>query len=188
MGEIEKKKYILMADEDRRRFHSDMAKYKPNNHGDREETQRIHGHPRKPLKALAWFCKDFLGEIPTDILDIEKCPDVVQAWASLSPSERTEYETMADKDDARYKTELEQYSRQTDEQKTNSGPKTSLSAFFWFSCDERSKVVDDLPPNASQDEVSRELERRWTNSTQAVKAIYAAQAGEDEALYEKKMC
>ena len=101
---------------------------------------------------------------------------------------------MAEKDKKRYEVEMANYvpdksadGRKGKRAKDPNAPKRPLSAFFWFSNDERAKVKAAMP-DASIGNVAKELGRRWSEFTPDQKAKYEALATKDKARYEKVMC
>lgn len=100
---------------------------------------------------------------------------------------------MSEKDKKRYDGEMSRYKatnkgaekgRRKKRVKDPDAPKRSLSAFFWFCNDERSKVKGQNP-EATVGEVAKELGRRWNACTEDQKAKYEALALKDKARYEK---
>jgi len=70
--------------------------------------------------------------------------------------------------------------------KDPNAPKRSLSAFFWFCNDERSKVKG-LNPEYGIGDVAKELGRLWAECTPETKQKYQAMSEKDKARYEREM-
>ncbi|XP_017485093.1 PREDICTED: high mobility group protein DSP1-like [Rhagoletis zephyria] len=65
-------------------------------------------------------------------------------------------------------------------------PKRSLSAFFWFCNEERSKVKAANPEYGFGD-IAKELGRKWSNVDPEVKQRYVLMAEKDKARYDREM-
>ncbi|KAJ8867109.1 hypothetical protein PR048_032972 [Dryococelus australis] len=109
--------------------------------------------------------------------------------------EKKRFHEMAEKDKKRYDTEMEGYvppkgekarGRKRKHLKDPNAPKRSLSAFFWFCNDERSKVKA-MNPEYGVGDISKELGRRWSDVAPDVKSKYEAMAEKDKARYEREM-
>ncbi|KFM75735.1 High mobility group protein DSP1, partial [Stegodyphus mimosarum] len=70
--------------------------------------------------------------------------------------------------------------------KDPNAPKRSLSAFFWFSNDERPKVKESMPDSTVGD-ITKELGRRWNEISPEVRSKYEALAAKDKARYMKEV-
>lgn len=122
-----------------------------------------------------------------------KCAD---RWKTMSDKEKKRFHEMAETDKKRYDTEMQNYTPPKGEKqvrgkkrkqiKDPNAPKRSLSAFFWFSNDERGKVKAQNPEYGVGD-IAKELGRRWADATQETKKKFEDLADKDKARYEKEM-
>lgn len=109
--------------------------------------------------------------------------------------EKKRFHEMAETDKKRYDTEMQSYTppkgektrgKKRKQQKDPDAPKRSLSAFFWFSHDERGKVKGENPEYGVGD-IAKELGRRWADADAETRKRYEALADKDKARYEKEM-
>ncbi|KAK8753405.1 hypothetical protein OTU49_004360 [Cherax quadricarinatus] len=120
-----------------------------------------------------------------------KCAD---RWKTMTDKEKQRFHDMAEKDKTRYDTEMQGYrgprqsrsSRKRRNRKDPNAPKRALSAFFWFSNDERPKVRASNP-DMGVGEVAKQLGAAWSNTPQEVRNKYEIMAENDKARYEKEM-
>lgn len=121
----------------------------------------------------------------------KKC---AERWKTMLDKEKRRFHEMAEKDKLRYDTEMQGYVPSKTEKrgkkrkhiKDPNAPKRSLSAFFWFSNDERSKVRA-INPEYGVGDVAKELGRRWADADQELKGKYEAMAEKDKARYDREM-
>lgn len=122
----------------------------------------------------------------------KKC---AERWKTMLDKEKKRFHEMAENDKKRYDTEMQSYTPPKGEKqrgkkrkqvKDPNAPKRSLSAFFWFSNDERGKVKAQNPEYGVGD-IAKELGRRWADADPEVKGKYEALADKDKARYEKEM-
>lgn len=105
---------------------------------------------------------------------------------------------MADKDKKRHAAEMEHYQppatenggkkmkqKRQKKEKDPNAPKRPLSAFLWFSNDERPKAKATMVEPTTLGGVAKELGRRWGEISEHDKAKYIALAAKDKARYEK---
>lgn len=110
----------------------------------------------------------------------------------MNDKEKHRFHLLSEKDKKRYDGEMATFkntkgakeARKKKRTKDPDAPKRSLSAFFWFCNDERSKVKQTMP-DSTVGEVAKELGRRWNECTEDQKAKYEALAAKDKARYEK---
>lgn len=72
--------------------------------------------------------------------------------------------------------------KRTKKKKDPNAPKRSMSAFFWYSQDERPKVRA-ANPEYNVGDVAKELGRRWSDAGPELKSKYEALAEKDRARY-----
>lgn len=122
----------------------------------------------------------------------KKC---AERWKTMLDKEKKRFHEMAEKDKKRYDTEMEGYTPPKGEKtrgkkrkhvKDPNAPKRSLSAFFWFCNDERSKVKA-LNPEFGVGDIAKELGRRWSGVDPELKSKYEAMAEKDKARYDREM-
>jgi len=112
----------------------------------------------------------------------------------MNDKEKKRFHEMADKDKKRFDNEMKDYvpakgekrGRKRKSTKDPNAPKRALSAFFWFSNDERGKVKG-ANPDYGVGDVAKELGKRWGETESDVKRKYEAMAEKDKARYEREM-
>lgn len=108
--------------------------------------------------------------------------------------EKKRFHEMAEKDKQRYDMEMSNYvppkgvvvgrGKKRKHVKDPNAPKRSLSAFFWFCHDERTKVKA-LNPEYGVGDIAKELGRKWSDCVPEVKGKYEAMADKDKQRYER---
>ncbi|GIX74301.1 high mobility group protein DSP1 [Caerostris extrusa] len=120
--------------------------------------------------------------------------DVLTDGRLCLKKKKQRFHQMAEKDKMRYESEMANYkpvkgekvSKKRKRTKDPNAPKRSLSAFFWFSNDERPKVKESIPDGTVGD-VAKELGRRWNQVSADTKAKYEGLAAKDKARYLKEV-
>jgi len=112
----------------------------------------------------------------------------------MTEKEKRRFNQMADADKKRYDVEMQVYgnnppsgqllksAKRTKKKKDPNAPKRSMSAFFWYSQDERPKVRA-ANPEFNVGDVAKELGRRWADAGPELKGKYEALAEKDRARY-----
>jgi len=126
----------------------------------------------------------------------KQCSDM---WKSLNEGQKKQYKELSERDKKRYEHEMKGYvppadaggkrkrgQKKVKRVKDPNAPKRSLSAFFWFCNDERSKVKG-LNPDYGVGEVAKELGKLWREISAPEKERYAVMAARDKARYDKEM-
>ncbi|VVC91726.1 unnamed protein product [Leptidea sinapis] len=122
----------------------------------------------------------------------KKC---AERWNTMSVKEKARFHEMAVQDKQRYDIEMQNYvppkdvkvrGRKKLQTKDPNAPKRSLSAFFWFCNDERSKVKANNPEYTMGD-IAKELGRRWAAADPEIKNKYEAISEQDRARYDREM-
>ncbi|XP_044748399.1 high mobility group protein DSP1-like isoform X2 [Coccinella septempunctata] len=121
-----------------------------------------------------------------------KCAD---RWKTMLDKEKKRFHEMAENDKKRYDSEMQNYippkgektrGKKRKQIKDPNAPKRSLSAFFWFSNDERGKVKAQNPEYGVGD-IAKELGRRWADADPETKGKFEALADKDKQRYEREM-
>jgi len=122
----------------------------------------------------------------------KKCSD---RWKVMSEKEKQRFVDMATQDKSRFNAEMEGYvpppgatgrGGKTRRKKDPNAPKRGLSAFLFFSNDERSGLRE-LNPSWTVGDVAKELGRRWNAMGDDEKAKYNEQAATDRERYQRDM-
>jgi len=156
------------------------------------------GKPRGRMTSYAYFVQTCREEHKNKHPDenvvfsefSRKCAD---RWKPMSEKEKKRFQDMADRDKNRYESEMQHYVPPAGEKgrgkkrtKDPNAPKRSLSAFFWFSNDERARIKS-LNPEYRIGDVAKELGRLWAQIDPSVKQKYEAMSERDKARYEREM-
>lgn len=130
MSESEKKKYIQMAEKDRKRYDSEMANYVPPKDGKGKRGKKNKKDPNAPKRALSaffWFCNDERNKVkeglPAGAGVGEVSKECARRWNGLSQSAKAKYEALAAKDKARYEKEIAIYKKKADTSSPKKGKK-----------------------------------------------------------------
>ncbi|XP_066998833.1 high mobility group-T protein [Anabrus simplex] len=156
--------------------------------------------PRGRMTAYAFFvqtCREEHKKKHPDenVIFAEFSKKCAERWKTMVDKEKKRFHEMAEKDKKRYDSEMEGYTPPKGEKgrgkrrkhmKDPNAPKRSLSAFFWFCNDERSKVKA-MNPEFGVGEIAKELGRRWSDCDPELKAKYEAMAEKDKARYDREM-
>lgn len=156
--------------------------------------------PRGRMTAYAFFvqtCREEHKKKHPDenVVFAEFSKKCAERWKTMLDKEKKRFHEMAEKDKKRYDAEMMNYTPPKGEKvrgkkrkqvKDPNAPKRSLSAFFWFCNDERSKVKGANPEYGVGD-IAKELGRRWSDADPESKGKYEVMAEQDKARYEKEM-
>lgn len=160
--------------------------------------------PRGRMSAYAFFvqtCREEHKKKHPDesVVFAEFSRRCADRWKTMSEKEKTRFHQMAEKDKKRYESEMANYKPSDNKAKGKgakagkrkrtkdpNAPKRSLSAFFWFSNDERPKVKASMQ-DATVGDVAKELGKRWNESSADVRSKYEALAAKDKARYMKEV-
>lgn len=122
MSENEKKKYVQLADKDKKRYDSEMSTYVPpkdSGKGKRgKKAKKDPNAPKRALSAFFWFCNDERNKVKailpagSGVGDVSK--ECAARWNNLSASAKSKYEALAAKDKARYEKEIQSYRKKTE--------------------------------------------------------------------------
>lgn len=118
MGDSAKKKFVRLADRDKKRYESEMKTYIPpkETKAKGKKSTKDKNAPKRPLSAFFWFCNDERESARESITkpgekvsvgDVAK--ELGRRWKSIDPSAKTKYESLAAKDKARYEAEVAAY-------------------------------------------------------------------------------
>ncbi|XP_047497917.1 high mobility group protein DSP1-like isoform X2 [Penaeus chinensis] len=159
----------------------------------------VDSKPRGRMSAYAFFvqtCREEHKKKHPDenVVFSEFSRKCAERWKTMTDKEKDRFYDMADKDKARYDTEMKGYrgprtprvSRKRRNRKDPNAPKRALSAFFWFCNDERAKVRA-ANPDMGVGDVAKQLGAAWSNTPPEAKAKYEALAASDKERYEKEM-
>lgn len=121
MSDAEKKKYIQLADKDKKRYDAEMANYVPPKDAKGKRGKKAKKDPNAPKRALSaffWFCNDERNKVK-DALPVgssvgEVSKECARRWNGLSQSAKAKYEALAAKDKARYEKEIAIYKKKAD--------------------------------------------------------------------------
>lgn len=113
-------------------------------------------------------------------------------FQTMSEKEKKRFQEMADRDKKRYELEMQSYvpvkgekrGKKKRHTKDPNAPKRSLSAFFWFCNDERSKIKG-MNPEYGVGDIAKELGRLWGEINPDTKKKYEAMAERDKARYDR---
>lgn len=156
--------------------------------------------PRGRMTAYAFFVQTCREEHKKkhpeeNVVFAEFSKKCAERWKTMSDKEKKRFHEMAETDKKRYDTEMQSYTppkgekqrgKRRKQQKDPNAPKRSLSAFFWFSNDERSKVKAANPEYGVGD-IAKELGRRWAEADPETRSKYDVLADKDKIRYEKEM-
>jgi len=155
--------------------------------------------PKGKMTAYAFFvqiCRDEHKRKHPDeqVSLIEFTKKCSERWKTMTEKEKRRFNQMADADKKRYDVEMVCYgngppsapvvkgAKRTKKKKDPNAPKRSMSAFFWYSQDERAKVRG-ANPEYNVGDVAKELGRRWADVGAELKSKYEALAEKDRARY-----
>ncbi|KAL4709320.1 hypothetical protein ACJJTC_007052 [Scirpophaga incertulas] len=158
-----------------------------------------YNKPRGRMTAYAFFvqtCREEHKKQKPDENVIfaafsKKC---AEKWNNMPEKEKKRFHELAEQDKMRYDHEMQNYVPPKDvkvrgrrrQAKDPNAPKRSLSAFFWFCNDERSKVKASNPMFTMGD-IAKELGRLWAAADPATKSKYEALSEQDKARYDREM-
>jgi len=151
------------------------------------------GTPKGRMTAYAFFvqiCREeHKKQHPEEHVEFQefsrKC---ASRWKTMTDREKLWFNQMADEDKKRFEFANQAAvpkKKRVKRVKDPNAPKRALSGFFWFSNEERSKVVA-ANPDFKVGDIAKELGRRWGECDQATRAKYESLAAQDRQRYEKE--
>jgi HMG (high mobility group) box len=166
--------------------------------------------PKRPKSAYLFFAEKKRAEIKEENPDLkmtEISKVIGERWKEASPDSKAKYSKKAEKDKERYKEEMSEYVRPSDEvlldqkinkkkgskkssgdkkrkKKEEGAPKGAKSAYMFF-CSAKRGDVKLEHPEFTTPEVTRELARMWKEdfSTEEDRKEYTDQAAEDKERF-----
>merc|ERR1711915_706907 len=119
-----------------------------------------------------------------------KCAD---RWKTMSDFEKKRFNMLADCDSRRFETEIASYKSKVNGGKEKSkkkvkdpnAPKGAISAFFFYSNEERPKIKLANPEFGITD-IAKEIGRRWADIDASNKSKFEKMAEDDKIRYEKE--
>ncbi|XP_017786183.1 PREDICTED: high mobility group protein DSP1 [Nicrophorus vespilloides] len=180
--------------------HQITAVHPPVPHKTRMPRGKADARPRGRMTAYAFFVQTCREEHKKkhpeeNVVFAEFSKKCAERWKTMVDKEKKRFHEMAENDKKRYDLEMQHYTPPKGEKqrgkkrkqiKDPNAPKRSLSAFFWFSHDERGKVKGANPEYGVGD-IAKELGRRWSDADPETKSKYEQIADKDKARYEKEM-
>lgn len=153
--------------------------------------------PKGRMTAYAYFlqmCREeHRRQYPSEQVNFQefskKC---AERWRSMSDGEKKKFLDMASKDKVRYDKEMSGYQppagvkKRKRAKKDPNAPKRSLSAFLYFSQDERPKVKAGHP-NWGVADCAKELGKRWGAAPQKQRDKYEKMAERDKERYGREI-
>jgi len=108
MADKDKKKFLDMAERDRKRFENEIRLYNTPGKGRGKIRKRQPKDPKAPKRSLSaffWFCSAERKQIKDNnpafgVGDVAK--ELGKMWACVDPVTKARYEGMAERDKARY--------------------------------------------------------------------------------------
>ena len=159
--------------------------------------------PKKPLSGYVFFSieerPNILKEDPNiGFGDISK--KLSEKWKSLSENEKIPYINKSNDDKERFKTEMEKYNISVSEpneeenkndkkkrkKKNKDAPKKPLSAYLFFSMEERPKITE-KDPNLKFVDITKMVAEKWKSLNEKDKAPYVTKANNDKERFKKDM-
>ncbi|XP_078683532.1 high mobility group protein DSP1-like [Branchiostoma floridae x Branchiostoma belcheri] len=117
MNDDEKKRFQDLAEEDKRRYEADMAKYVPPKGaegGRRKRKKKDPNAPKRAMSAFFMYCADARPKVRAAHPDFqvgEIAKILGKQWKAISEAEKAKYEKKAQTEKARYQKELAEYKR-----------------------------------------------------------------------------
>ncbi|ODM90021.1 High mobility group protein DSP1 [Orchesella cincta] len=150
--------------------------------------------PKGPVSAYAYFVKicreQWKREGSEKLSFADHSKTCAELWKEMSASQKMPFVELQMKDKTRYQKEMRSYGlepsppkgqgQEDEKAKDPDAPKRGLSAFFWFSHDERAKVKGANPGGQGS-------RRMWGGMNDADKSKYQTMAAQDKARYQKEM-
>ena len=121
MSDSEKKKFIQMADKDKKRYESEMRGYVPPKDSGKKKGKKAKKDPNAPKRALSaffWFCNDERNRVKASLPagsgvgDVSK--ECARLWGGLSAAQKQKYDALAAKDKLRYEREIAAYRKKAE--------------------------------------------------------------------------
>lgn len=119
MSEKERKRFHELADQDKKRYETEMEGYTPSENekgrrGKKRKQIKDPNAPKRPLTAFFLFINDERSKVKQANPEYtvgEVSKELGRRWAAADPSIKGKYEEMADKQKARYEREMTEYKK-----------------------------------------------------------------------------
>ncbi|CAH0560218.1 unnamed protein product [Brassicogethes aeneus] len=179
--------------------HQQVTTNRPSPKG-RSGKHKEGGKPRGPMTGYAFFVQTCREEHKKqhpeeNVVFLEFSKKCAERWKTMVDNEKKRFQEMAEGDKKRYDAEMQNYippkgekvkGKKRKQIKDPNAPKRSLSAFFWFSNEERGSVKAQNPEYGVGD-IAKELGRRWADADPELKSKYEQLAAKDKARYDIEM-
>ncbi|KAI3652447.1 hypothetical protein MP228_000980 [Amoeboaphelidium protococcarum] len=164
--------------------------------------------PKRATTAFFAFSNEMRAKVKAEMGAEAKVSDVAkelgERWKNMSDAQKKKYSDMAEKDKVRYEKEKNDYQKsgkaekfaksvaasggkgKAKRTKDENAPKKALSAFMFFSKDNRDKIKAKYPTK-SFGEIGKQVGEEWNKLSEAQKAPYAKKAEQDKVRYEKEL-
>jgi len=115
-----------------------------------------------------------------------------EKWKTMKEEEKKRFYELAQKDAERYQAEVQAYGgedslrKKKRQKKDPNAPKKALSAFFFFSNENRPRVQTEHP-EWKVGQIAQELGKFWKALSDEERGIYERKAAEDKARYDEDM-
>lgn len=144
--------------------------------------------PKKPKSSYILFCSEKRNEIKKDNPELSATQITSRLgalWKECSEEDKKRYESLANEDKERYKTDMENYSggESTSAKTKKVGPKRPRSAYMYF-CQEKRTEVKDANPELSGKEITAELGKMWRKLSDNEKKPYMLKQNDDKKRYD----
>lgn len=119
MSEKERKRFHELADQDKKRYETEMEGYIPSENekgrrGKKRKKIKDPNAPKRPLTAFFLFINDERSKVKQANPEFtvgEVSKELGRRWAAADSSIKSKYEEMADKDKARFEREMTEYKK-----------------------------------------------------------------------------
>jgi len=153
--------------------------------------------PRGKMSAYAFFvqmCREEHKRKHPEVVFTEFSRKCADRWKTMSDFEKKRFNMLADCDSRRFETEIASYNKSKGnggkekskkKVKDPNAPKGAISAFFFFSNEERPKIKIANPELGITD-IAKEIGRRWADIDASKKSKFEKMAEDDKIRYEKE--
>lgn len=161
MGDDEKKKFVQMAEKDKKRYDQEMSRYVPPKGGKpARKAKKDPNAPKRALSAFFLYCGEerqkVRASLPADstVGDISK--ELGKKWKALSETAKQKYVNLAAKDKLRYEKEIKAYKAKGGAATPGDTRKTVKTKKHVESSEESDEEEDDDDDNESNEEEDEE--------------------------------
>jgi len=182
----EQKKLLRVKERAKKEKQKEKEKLAKEKEQEKSKKKKRHPDaPKKPASMFALFVKETSLKLSQGEFKGKPAPEVMkvvaQRWSALDDGQKQKYETLVNKDKARYEKELKEF-----KEKHPDPPKRPISAYILYSNANRDQIAKANPDKPIY-EIAKLIGGKWNKLTDNEKKKYFDQQAKLKAAYLKEI-